>query len=256
VALLTALGTCWQEGYLPEERVIELTCTLLSSFIGARGGSGYCSAVDQETRERAVSLLSGEPAQVAAALTCCAFQPGARWVDYVFAWQPSLIMGLEDGLIAGGPGAARLVASISGKPCSEKEIDERLYAAAFYENDQHWCDALREELGLSSVAFSKETMAQSVGAHLRVDGFDDPLHDPRLVILARRLLTYRRAGYVVVSFPQGRLSAKLGEQIYIRFGTNTLESEQPLTEGILSSLEGTGSGWAGMFPAHVAAQTA
>jgi hypothetical protein len=256
VALLTAIGTCWQEGYLPAERLNRLACTLFTSFIGARGGVGYCSAVDADTRRRVIAVLSGEPAQVAAALAYCAFQPGARWVDYIFDWQPSLLVGIEDGIMVVGPDAARLVTGITGTPCSEKAIDERLYTTAFYENDQHWCDALRQEMGLNSVAFSKESMVQSVGAHLQVSGVDDPLHDPRLVILVRRLLTYRRTRHVVVSFSKGRLVAKIGDQMFIRFGTNTLESEQPLTESTLSSLEGTGSGWAGMSPAQVTAQTA
>jgi hypothetical protein len=140
------------------------------------------------------------------------------------------------------------VAGITGKLVTEQEIDEHLYALALYQNDQNWCEELRQEFGLQTVAFATERMAPGI-AHLRGAGIAARWDDPRLVILVRRVLTYRHANNVVISFPQGRMHAEFGQLLLRRLGARTYESDHSLTEDLRTRLLRSGSGWAGMFPA-------
>jgi hypothetical protein len=248
IALLTAIGECWSERYLPAEKMITLTSTLFSHFICSKDVDGYYSSLDQETQQRVVATLNADVRGLAAALAYCALAPTTKWSSYIFDWQPFLILGLQDNLITANTIAQEFVTRASGKTVSTREIDERLYWAAFYENDQHWCERLKEDFDLEKVEFSLDRMATGIGGHLVVEGMSDPLNDPRLVILVRKLLNYKRANHVVISLPQGRLSIELSRPLLGKVAGSYIESDAPITRELIQRLETSGSGWSAMLP--------
>jgi HKD family nuclease len=241
--LLGAISECWAQRYLAPHRLIVLTGILLGRFIRTEGEKGYLLAASDSERAHAMASLDPAAPALAAALVYAALRPSGPWGEHVFDWQWFLVPGLDLGVIAVGPETPGLVYTFVESTMSEQEVEERLNWAANYIDDRQWCIVMQRELGLQKVELTAEKVSSLYGVTLTATGIADPLADPRLVTLVRAALEYRRRSGAIVTLPAGRISVRLDDHVYARFGREMYESRQPVTRALIERLETNGAGW-------------
>lgn len=250
-ALLVAIARCWEEGYLPVDRVLRLLETLMTSFIGADRVRGYLLSVNEDVRTQALAGLSAEARSLAAALCYCALRETAPWREWVFRIQPFLVPALEMGVVAAGHQTPVAVNRIVGERPTPIEIDRRLLFAAIYLDDPHWCKKQERELGISKVELTHRGFHARFGITLAVTGISSD--DPRLVALVRHALAYRRDNGAVVEVGGDRIAVKLGEPLHARIGEVSGDGAEDMTLARLAELERSGIGFAHLLARFEAA---
>ena len=249
VALLTAIAESWEEDYLPEDRIIRLLTQLFSAFIGRDGGSGYLLSLGEKQRRDALELLAPPARELAGALAYAGLRPLAGWQQHIFEWRPFLRAGLPLGVFAAGEESRNMVARLVGMATSSaNEIEKRLAWSADYTNDQEWCQSVESDLQLQEVEFIHD-FAPEYDAQLDVTGISDPLRDPSVVTLIRRVIAYRKgANGIVLRMGPNRLSVK-GGCVAAIVSEKRHDSEQVVTDGLLESLESRGEALVGVMRA-------
>jgi hypothetical protein len=249
--LVKALYECWAESYLPRDRMIPLVGTLFGSYIRTDRAPGYLGSLSDEERAAAISSVTNEARQFAAALIYCGLRPEADFRNHIFEWQPFLKQGQELGVIAGGGDIENTVRRLieggmnadGPRSTTTKEtIVQRLTWAESYMDDQYWCQKTARELGLDAISFSTKEVNALYPVVLEVNGIVDPLHDHRVVTLMRQTLEYRQVQGIVIMLPAGRISVRIDDYCYAQIQGLILESNQRVTLPTLISLEEAGSG--------------
>ena len=245
-ALLAALARCWQEEFLPHERVVRLLETLFSSFMRSERAAGYLQSLSAEDRENALAGLPGEARLLAGALCYALLREETNWRDIIFRLQPFLIAALELGVVEVGPHSPKLVKRLVGEKVSAPAIEERLSFACEYTDDEHWCARQERELGFTRVVLThRDFKRDKFAITLAVEGAS--LEDPRLVSLVRQALAYRNAEGVVVEIGDTRLAVRLGEPVAARVNGAMCLSRSPIGAKRLVDAERHGVSFARML---------
>jgi hypothetical protein len=238
VALLTALGRCWQENLLPVERILRLLETLFSSFIGGERTRGYLPALAVVDQAKAIERLPDEARFVAASLLYTALRDNADWKNWVFRLQPALEKGLELGVIAVGDETPSAIELLVGERPTVSEVEDRLLDMSTFTDDEHWCERQERELGIERVELTHEAFNPKFGITLAVTGMG--LDDPRLVCLVRQALIYRHVDGAVVETGSDRVAVHYGDPVYARIDGAVCETEETFSPSRLVDLERAG----------------
>ena len=169
-ALLVADAECWEQGHLPEDRVIQLVGTLLGSFIRTQRSRGYLVSLTEDERQRALSRLTPEGRALGTALIYCALRPSAKWRTYLFEWQPALVAGLQLGVFDVSLKSCDVIERLIGTRPSLDEVRNRIQWATTYIDDEHWAQRQRRELGFRHVRLMHLSVSHRFGVTLEVSG--------------------------------------------------------------------------------------
>jgi hypothetical protein len=254
-ALLVADAECWEQGHLPEDRVIRLVGTLLGSFIRTDRSRGYLVSLSDDERQRVLDRLTPEARALGAALVYCALRPTVKWRDYLFEWQPALVAGLQFGVFDVRPESCDVIERLIGQHPSIGEVHNRLDWAATYIDDQHWAQRQQRDLGFQHVRLTHLRVSRRFGVTLEVSGGDASFNDAALVSLVRQALAYRRTdGAIIKLGEQIRLSVKIGEPVWARVNDELLCTRDAIDLDGLAELERRGVSFARVLaPAQQAA---
>ena len=140
---------------------------------------GYLLSVPDGERQSALARVSSEARTLGAAVVYCALRPSAKWRDYLFAWQPALVAGLDLGVFDVSRQSCHVVERLIGKRVSEGEIRDRLQWAAAYIDDENWATQQERDLGFEHVQLTKRDVSRRFGVTLQVSGDDALLDDAR-----------------------------------------------------------------------------
>jgi hypothetical protein len=206
-ALLVADAECWEQEHLPEERVVRLLGTLLGSFVRTERSPGYLLSVSDSERQSAIARVSSEARDLGGALIYCALRPGAKWRDYLFAWQPALVAGLDLGVFDVSGQSCDVVERLIANRVSEVEIRDRLQWAAAYIDDEKWAERQERDLGFEHVRLTKLAVNPRFGVTLQVSGVAASLDDARVVSLLRQRSPIARPMARSLSSASGFVSA-------------------------------------------------
>lgn len=245
MALLVADAECWEQEYLPEDRVTRLIGTLLHSFIRTERSRGYLIGLSDDERQRALSGLTPEARALGTALVYSALRPSAKWRAYLFEWQPALAAGLQLGVFGVSPESCDVIERLIGTHPSLDEVHNRLQWAATYIDDEYWAQRQQRDLGFQRVRLTNLGVSHRFGVTLEVSGDDASLDDAALVSLVRQALAYRRAdGAIVKLGEQIRLSVKIGEPVWARVNEERLCTPDAINLAELAELERRGISFA------------
>ena len=244
-ALLVADAECWEQGYLPEDRVIRLVGTVICSFIRTERSRGYLVSLSEDERQRALSRLTPEARALGTALIYCALRPSAKWRTYLFEWQPALVAGLHVGVFDVRPESCSVIERLIGTHLSVDEVHNRLQWAATYIDDEYWAQRQQRDLGFQRVRLTNLDVSHRFGVTLEVSGNDASLDNAALVSLVRQALAYRRTdGAIVKLGEQIRLSVKIGEPVWARVDEETMCTPEAIDLDGLAELERHGVSFA------------
>jgi hypothetical protein len=240
--LLVALAECWELNYLPEHRVVRLLTTLLSGFVRSERVRGHLLLLDEDEREQTLARLPDEAKMLAGALAYAALREQGDWRSWVFELQPALVTSLELGVLEVGGRSASIVQRLVQEEATPTEIEERLFWASEFIDDEHWCRKQERDLGLERVTLTKESFNRRFGITLSIDGSD--LDDPRIVSLVRQALVYRHVDGAVVELGSTRLSVHLDDFAFAKANDLIYQSRERITQDLLVTLERQGVSWA------------
>ena len=247
-ALLVADAECWEQGHLPEDRVLRLVGALLGSFIRTDRSRGYLISLSEDERQRALSRLTPETRALGTALVYSALRPTAKWPDYLFEWQPALVAGLQFGVFDVRPESCDVIERLTGMRPSVDEVQDRLQWAATCTDDEHWARRQQRDLGFQHVRLTHLRVSHGFGVTLEVSGGAASLNDAALVSLVRQALAYRRTNGAIVELgEQIRLSVKIGEPVWARINEETLCTPEAIDLDGLAELERNGVSFASML---------
>jgi hypothetical protein len=247
-ALLVADAECWEQGHLPEDRVIRLVGTLLGSFIRTDRSRGYLVSLSEDERQRVLGRLTPEARALGAALVYSALRPAAKWPDHLFEWQPALVAGLQFGVFDVSSESCDVIERLTGMRPNVNEVQGRLEWAATYTDDEHWAQSQQRRLAFQRVRLTHRRVSHGFGVTLAVSGGDASLNDAALVSLVRQALAYRRtSGAIVELGEQIRLSVKLGEPVWARVNEETLCTPWAIDLDGLAELERQGVSFASVL---------
>lgn len=237
-ALILALFECWEQGYLPSERVEHLLQTLYGSYVRTERGPGYLLAVDEDERAGALGRLPVEARTLGGALAYAVLAPSQEWRRAIFLFQPFLVPALELEVIEIGKRSPPLVGRLLGENPTVAAIEERLLWACDYIDDERWCLKQERELALGKVVLTRETFNPKFGITLAAP--TATLEDAQLVALVRQGLAYRKVEGAVVELNGGRLAVRLGEPVHALINGTVFESPLAIDEARLGELQRSG----------------
>jgi hypothetical protein len=116
-------------------------------------------------------------------------------------------------------------------------VDQRLYWAAAYIDEPHWCERTARQLGFASIEFVKNKINPYFPVYLAVRGEPATLEAAALVSVIRRALAFRRCDRLMLDLTGGRLSITLGDMAYARIHGISWESREPISAQTLQQLE-------------------
>jgi hypothetical protein len=237
-AVVELLAAIWLAELLDDERVVELLGETWSALLGSDEQQGLLDRLEEPLRQRLLLGLPGPVRDLAAGLACCCMHPDMPWPDYVYAWQPLLVRGLEAGVFAPGPRACELVGALfpDDRP-TEPELEDRLLARATWVDDETWGRRTAEALGVAKVQLIAHTRYKDVHAAVRVDELADPARDPRVVALAQRTMAFRKTDDVLVQAGEQRFLLRIGETARALIDGQVRSSPGPLDRARLRAVE-------------------
>ena len=240
--------------FFPLDRLASLGAVLFSSFICTEEVKGYLFSVSEDERRQILTSLDPALFPMAAALAYYVLRSSAPWHDSVFEWQAFLKPGLSLGLIRPDEDATVWVEELTAEQVPADDVAGRITWATEYMDDARWSELAQRQLGFSAVTFTQATVHGRFGVTIEVAGeVPDPLGDPRLVTLVRRVLAYRKVRGTVVFFaeaPDDRLSVNLGSSAVARVEHTIYRSREPVTDDTLAALEDQDAGWSAVLAPH------
>jgi HKD family nuclease len=238
--LLYAIAELWELDALPESKLIKATELLFGSFVRSEEASGYLFSISEDERAEALTRLSPEAGDLAAALIYLGLRPKSNWQGHIFDWQVWLTPLLEAGAIRATSKGARLVSRIGGERIRTLDLAERINWASSYIDDERWCKRMRSICSLTTVRFSNAQFAYAELV-LEVEAEGDLIDHPGIVRLIRSALDFRGVnGLVIMDGPQ-RVAVRLGDRGVVRLQSHdVLETREDLTKEVLRQLEESG----------------
>jgi HKD family nuclease len=242
--LLSVLLLAWVHEALDEDHLRRLLLKLLKAFIGAADGQGFLGRAEEELRVAALEHLDVFMVEVAAGLVAAALGPGTPWLEEIYDWQPVLARGIECGTILPGDWSGIVVGRITGEPMTSSDIDELLSRRLDFIDDETWCARLAAELELKRIELDLHRQA-TVGTSVSVYGPTDPLHDGRLLTVARRAIDHKKLTAVAVKCGDAcTMIFEPGKHARALLSGSTLRSSGPTDAARLKKIEQQGGSWA------------
>ena len=184
-ALLIGDAECWEQEYLPEDRVARLVGTLIRSFIRTERSRGYLVNLSDDERQQALGRLTPEARALGTALVYSALRPSAKWRAYLLEWQPALVAGLRLGVFDASPESCDVIERLIGTHPSLDEVHSRFQWAATYVDDEYWAQRQQRDLGFQHVRLTHLGVSHRFGVTLQVSDDHASLDDAALVSLVR-----------------------------------------------------------------------
>lgn len=244
--LLAVILLAWVHEGLDEDRLRRLLLKLLRAFIGAAEGQGFLGHAEAQVRDAALERLDVFMVEVAAGLVAAALAAGTPWPDEIYEWQPVLARGIEYGAILPGDWSATVVERITGEPTTSRDVDEVLSRRLNFIDDETWCARLAAELELKRIELDLHRQA-TVGTSVSVYGATDPLHDGRLLTLARRVIDHKKLTAVAIKCDACTIVFEPGKYARARVSGGTYRSRGPIDARRLNEIEQHGGSWADLL---------
>ena len=210
-ALLEVLALIWLSEALEASDIVQLLQELWTSFLGSNSRAGLVDCTDRNLAAELIASLSDDSRQIGAALAYCALYGELGWTTWIYDWQPFLTRGLDADILAAGPLAADVVEALIAARPSEQELTDAIRERATWTDDATWGDRLAAELGLARVRLEKNAQFRNVTTVVRIDGLRAPASDSRLIVVARRAMSFRGSDHVLLMVGDQRFLIRLGD---------------------------------------------
>lgn len=242
--LLGVVDAAWIYGALEPKRLRHVLRRLLVAFIGGGEGEGFLGTADAEQREQALGQLNHFAMEAAAGLAAVAMD--ASWRHDVYDWQPLLQRGLDLEVLLPGEASVRLYSRLTGKPISVPALANLLESRMTWVDDVTWCERLAADLDLKSVGLDLHRRA-TVRAGVQVRGAGDPLHDGRLLTVARRAVEFKDLPAIAILCDGATLILEPRHGARALVDGVSIRSPEPVTLAQLQEIEGQGGSWADLL---------
>ncbi|MFN8175821.1 MAG: hypothetical protein U0T02_12215 [Solirubrobacteraceae bacterium] len=211
-ALIELLTLIWLGEALDDGVMPDLLEEVWSALLGAAGRKGLLDVADNELRATVLADISDDTRQLAAGLAYVALHSEMPWTEYVYDWQPFLKRGREARLFGPGPLSADLAEALldEGRP-TPLEIEDLLTHRAEWVDDATWGKRIARELGLRTVALVPHAGYKDVEVVVSIEGMANAGRDSRTVVLARRVMSFKRSNHVLIVAGTERILLRLGE---------------------------------------------
>lgn len=239
--LVGIILVAWVKGALDEKQLRKLLLTTLDAFIGSGPGDGFLGRISDEQRNAAVAALSNGFVEITAGLVYAAIEPSG-WPDDIYDWQPCLARGIEYGVVLPGPLSESVVTHLDDDVASKDEIGELLAQRLDWVDDKTWCKRLAAELDLQSLRLQARNSMVRLG--VVVVGSADPLHDTRLLTVARRALAFKRESAIALSADRDAFVFEPGARARALVAGVAIRSELIVESTRLRDIEDQGGSWA------------
>jgi hypothetical protein len=243
--LLGILLLGWVNDALDTAQCRSLLLDLLKAFVGDSPERGFLGQATDEVREQALQRLDPGFVEIAAGLAHVALSsPG--WGADIYDWQPSLARAIEFGVALPGPLSTSTVLHITGTEVTVEEIDELLTGRVTWVDEETWCKRLAAELGLAGLRFERFNPPR-IPVIAVVAGAIDPLHDTRLLTVARRAQNFLDAEAIAVGAGDDRFIFEPNGRARARVDTHPHQSDACVTVARLIEIERQGGSWADLL---------
>lgn len=240
--LLGVLFLAWATDALETKQVRKLLQTLLDAFIGGTPGGGFLGRVDEEARSEAVTALDPGFVEIAAGLTYVLLVDHG-WREDIYDWQPTLQRGVKFGVVLPGALSESVILHLTGDIVRADAIDDLLTRRIDWVDEATWCKRLAAELDLSSVVLERFN-SPKVPVRANVEGSFDPLHDTRLLTVARRVVDFKQIEAVAVRAARDTFVFEPGAHARALVGGKKYTTDAPMDAIRLGEVEGQGGTWA------------
>lgn len=210
-ALLEVLALIWLSEALEAADIIELLAELWTSFLGSDSRPGVIALAETDLANELVAAVSSDARQIAGALAYCALHGEFGWSTWIYGWQPFLVRGLDLKVIGPGPLASDLVEAMIDVRVTDDELVSAIAARATWTDEVTWGDRLASELNIARVRLVKNAQFRNVTTVVHVDGLAVPTADARLIIVARRAMTFTSSNHVLLICGEQRFLIRLGD---------------------------------------------
>lgn len=241
--LLAVLLVAWVYEALDEDHLCRLLLKLMKAFIGTADGQGFLGRADEGLRAATRERLHGFTAEAAAGMVASALGPGTPWSGEIYDWQPILRRGIALGAILASDRSATVVEWLTGETTTSSDVDELLMKRLNYIDDKTWCARLAAELELNRIELELHRQAK-VGTAVSVYGPTNPLHDGRLLTVARRVIDHKSLTAVAIKCGDTTMVFEPGKRARALVSGNTLRSSGPTDTIQFGEIEQQGGSWA------------
>jgi hypothetical protein len=235
--MLEVLTQIWLGEALEDDDVVILLGEVWTSLLGSNARRGLVDRADSDIAAEVLAAITNEARELGAGLAYCALHSELQWTAWVYDWQPFLVRGLDAEVFRSGTRAVELVAGIWGDDLSIETVERGLHERAFWTDEKTWGDRLAEELDLSAVRFVHHTRHKGVSTVVEVTGMMDPSHDPRLIVIARRAMSFRSSDHVLIRVGEERFLLRLGTVCQALIDGGRRASAEPLDASRLAAIE-------------------
>jgi hypothetical protein len=242
--LLSLILAAWIHQAFDRKHLRSLLLTLLTSFVGSREGDGFLGRSDKEERNDALQRLDPFVLEAGAGLAAAALQ--TSWRGDIYDWQPVLRRALDLEVLLSGENAVRVHQRLTGQLLSPLEIDDLLRERLRFVDDGTWCKRIAEELELEKITLDLHRNA-TVRSAIIVVGSHDPLHDSRLLTLARRFLDFKRVSAVALFSGQDVMIFEPGAPARAMIGGVRYSSSRAVDSEWLEEIERQGGSWSDLL---------
>lgn len=185
-----------QTSELDRDDLDDLWARWLQPIIGTGHRDGWLDRAGVSDDDLANSL-GDDFVEMCSALCWLAIRSGTGRRERLVAWQPTIRVALDRGLIDDSQTTAEYLSIIEGRDVPRTQLTEDFLYAIEFMDDRLWCEQIARQLELDALEL-ESAAAGSASVKLLVRGVDDPLHDPRLARLVVAARTYRKVDAVAV----------------------------------------------------------
>lgn len=239
-ALLEVLALIWLSEALDAADIVQLLQELWTSFVGSNSRPGVIDRTDHDLADELIASLTDDSRQIGAALAYCALFGELGWATWVYDWQPFLARGLDANILAAGPLATDIIEALCDTRPSEQELTDAIRERAIWTDDATWGDRLTSELGLARVRLEKNAQFRNVTTVVRIDGLTGPVSDSRLIVVARRAMSFRESDHVLLMIGDQRFLIRLGDHCRALVDARTRKSITVIDADRLAAVERQG----------------
>ena len=243
--LLGVLFLAWVNDALETKQLRGLLLTLLDAFVGGASRHGFLGGIGDEQRAEAVAALDPSFVEIAAGLAYVALT-ASGWREDIYDWQPALARGVELGVVLPGALSESVVLHLTGATVEEKAIDEVLANRLDWVDEATWCKRLARELELVSVVLERFSNPR-VQVVAQVRGSLDPMHDTRLLTIARRVLAFRHIQAVAIRVGQDTFVFQPGAYANAVVAGQRYKTSAPINAARLEEIEHQGGAWSDLL---------
>lgn len=236
-ALLEVLALIWLSDALEATDIVDLLEELWTSFLGSDSRSGVIDRAEPGLATEVLASLREDSRQIGAALAYCALHGDLAWSTWIYAWQPFLTRGLDLDVLRPGPLATDLVEAICDERPTAEGLLSTIRARATWIDETTWGDRLASELAVDRVRLVNNAGFRNVDTVVSVDGLAAPAADSRLIVIARRTMTFKNSSHVLLIAGDQRFLIRLGDRCRARINSEPRTSVTVIDAERLAAVE-------------------